>query len=540
MALILLGLPFFLNLGVSALWDANEAFYTETPREMIERGDYIYPTFNYEPRVHKPPLSYWIIAASYRLLGVSELSARLPSAIAVCVLLGFLIYFLCNHRWTTAILAASILATTPRFFIVARRLPIDCFLAVFLTFGLLFVYWALQSDKTSNTAFQTKLHHHWKWATAGFFTGLAFLTKGPVALILLMIIVAVFAWMEKRRVGLGALVFLAAFLLAGLPYYLLLYQRGGSAAIYNFFIRENLGRYTTVDFSPSRVPSYFFEVLLADALPWSWFLPAAVFLWKSWRPARRSLLRFCWIWFLTVLIFFSFSHTKEEYYILPAYPALAILLAHFFAELPEMAGKGSKVLRTNALAVAAGLIGVGVLFLRLGRILSLGSAAWMLPLLLVFGALVMLRLFWRGEPSRAAEFLSMLLLLVIINVTAIFLPTVEILRPTRRLTEQVARILQPEDRPGYFRFTSPSMCFYLRRHISELFHNGELEADLDKPGRSILLMQAEDYSQLPGRIQDRMEIAASAPRFPTRGKELLKIRSAADLPQVVLVVEKGK
>jgi 4-amino-4-deoxy-L-arabinose transferase-like glycosyltransferase len=63
-------LPYFVGLGASSVWDANEAFYVETPREMIERGDYVSPTFNYEPRLNKPVLSYWVVAAFYRAFGV--------------------------------------------------------------------------------------------------------------------------------------------------------------------------------------------------------------------------------------------------------------------------------------------------------------------------------------------------------------------------------------------------------------------------------------------------------------------------------------
>ena len=64
-------MPYFVGLGDSAIWDANEAFYVETPREMIERGDYVSPTFNYEPRFNKPVLSYWIVAGFYQRFGVS-------------------------------------------------------------------------------------------------------------------------------------------------------------------------------------------------------------------------------------------------------------------------------------------------------------------------------------------------------------------------------------------------------------------------------------------------------------------------------------
>jgi 4-amino-4-deoxy-L-arabinose transferase-like glycosyltransferase len=60
--LALAAAPYFIRLGSSTLWDSNEAFYAETPREMIESRDYINPKFNYQPRLNKPPLSYWIVA----------------------------------------------------------------------------------------------------------------------------------------------------------------------------------------------------------------------------------------------------------------------------------------------------------------------------------------------------------------------------------------------------------------------------------------------------------------------------------------------
>ncbi len=72
--------PYFVDLGGSSIWDANEAFYVETPREMMERGDYINPTFNYEPRINKPVLSYWIVAGFYHLFGVSVGVQRIPIA----------------------------------------------------------------------------------------------------------------------------------------------------------------------------------------------------------------------------------------------------------------------------------------------------------------------------------------------------------------------------------------------------------------------------------------------------------------------------
>src|SRR5918997_3173681 len=81
-------LPYFLNLGVSSIWDANEAFYAQTPREMMEAGDYVTPTFNFQLRVNKPVLSYWHVAGAYHLFGVSEWSERVPVALGGLVIVG--------------------------------------------------------------------------------------------------------------------------------------------------------------------------------------------------------------------------------------------------------------------------------------------------------------------------------------------------------------------------------------------------------------------------------------------------------------------
>jgi 4-amino-4-deoxy-L-arabinose transferase-like glycosyltransferase len=83
-ALILLAfsLPYFTRLGSSSLWDANEAFYAETPREMLITGDYLAPRFNFQPRAQKPPLTYWAVLASYEVFGVNEFAVRFPGAMA--------------------------------------------------------------------------------------------------------------------------------------------------------------------------------------------------------------------------------------------------------------------------------------------------------------------------------------------------------------------------------------------------------------------------------------------------------------------------
>jgi len=143
-ALLFLALvPYFVNLGSSSIWDANEAFYVETPREMMERGDYVFPTFNYEPRVNKPILSYWIVAGFYHLFGVSVGVQRLPIAIGAIVLIATA-FFLARAAApvrvssTAAWWAAIGLAVSPRLLIFARRIFIDVYISMFFGLTLLF------------------------------------------------------------------------------------------------------------------------------------------------------------------------------------------------------------------------------------------------------------------------------------------------------------------------------------------------------------------------------------------------------------------
>src|SRR5215212_728967 len=139
-------IPYFVNLGVSSIWDANEAFYAQTPREMLAARDYVTPSFNFQLRMNKPVLSYWEVAAAYRVFGVSEWSERLPIAIGGLVLAATA-FGLGNLMGGTSagLLAALVLATAPRVLLLARRIIIDVQLAMFL--GLILLCFALADTR---------------------------------------------------------------------------------------------------------------------------------------------------------------------------------------------------------------------------------------------------------------------------------------------------------------------------------------------------------------------------------------------------------
>src|SRR5262249_50251958 len=149
-----------------------EAFYAETPREMIEAKDYVNPTFNSHPRLNKPPLSYWVVIPFYKLFGVSETSERLPIALAAMIMIATA-YGLCRVLYSrdAGLLAALALAAAPRFLMFSRRIMIDIYLAMFMSLALL-MFALAEKYSERRRGFLLLMY---------ICLGLGVLTKGPVA-----------------------------------------------------------------------------------------------------------------------------------------------------------------------------------------------------------------------------------------------------------------------------------------------------------------------------------------------------------------------
>ena len=128
----------FVDLGGSSIWDANEAFYVETPRQMVLTGDYVNPSFNGQPRFNKPVLSYWVVAGFYKIFGVSVAAERLAIACGALMLIAatYVIGRTIANR-DTGLLAALIAASAPRVMLWSRRIFIDVYFASFLAVALM-------------------------------------------------------------------------------------------------------------------------------------------------------------------------------------------------------------------------------------------------------------------------------------------------------------------------------------------------------------------------------------------------------------------
>jgi 4-amino-4-deoxy-L-arabinose transferase len=334
--LLLCVFTFFVGLGSQAITDADEAYYAEASREMVESGDWLTPHFNYQNRWEKPVLYYWLTSATYLVAGPTEFAARLWSALSG-VGLALLAWGIGRHvsgRIDVAWLAGAVIATSFGYFSMARAALPDLPLTFTVTLGI----WATLRAADAAGSRRAGPAIIW-WVLAGFGAGAGFLMKGPVALVVPAVVLLPIWWRERRRRSLDARGLAVAALTAaviGLPWYVAMWLRHGDAYLQSFFVGDNLERFTTERFNDARPIWFYLPVLLGGLMPWSVYLVA--FSADALARARRRALRLDdidWrllLWAVMPLLFFTVSIGKQPRYILPVLPPLAVFVARGIVE----------------------------------------------------------------------------------------------------------------------------------------------------------------------------------------------------------------
>jgi 4-amino-4-deoxy-L-arabinose transferase-like glycosyltransferase len=412
------------NLGAIGLVGPDEPRYAWIARDMAESGDWITPRLYGQPWFEKPALYYWGAALSFKLFGVSEVTARLPSAISALLAtlamawLAWRVYGAETARWvllflptTVAMIGFSHAAAPDMPFTATLSLALVCIAEIL---GLLR---SADSPILPRTPWLALI-------LLGFFLGLAVLAKGPAAVILAGGAVLLWAAFTKRwRDALRCLhpVAIASFCLAALPWYILCARRNPDF-FRVFIIEHNFKRYLTPEFQHIQPFWYYIPILLIAFLPWMFAL-----LWSTFygatrilpdrRPSQITTLLLSYALF--GLVFFSISKSKLPGYILPAVPVIGLLLARSYTHLVPRAEKSFQWLQLLfSLAAALG----GFLFLGFfGR--SFGfyrahatgaiSVAWVL---LLFALANLLLSFRRPVTARSIELNSLCVLPILILV----------------------------------------------------------------------------------------------------------------------------
>ncbi|MBA4062873.1 MAG: hypothetical protein C0501_04040 [Isosphaera sp.] len=519
------------GLGAASLWDVDEGVNAQAAREMREADSWVVPTFNYELRTAKPVLLYWLQRASYAALGVSEWSARLPSAAAGCLAV-LLVYGLARRMFgrATGLLAGVALASAPQFAVLARAATPDATLLFFTALTYL-AFWAGHRGGGRG----------W-WLPTAAACGLAVLTKGPVGVALPGAVIALyFAWNRElgrlldRRAAAAGLVFL---LVAG-PWYALVAVETRGEWVRAFVGTENLNRFLS-PMEGHRGPVWFYPAaVLGMFAPWSVFLVPAV--WYGVKGARRapapSVLgtqhpshitqpdpvpadvrahRFLLCWAGVYLAFFSAAATKLPNYVFPLYPALAVLTARFLVRWREGA---VAVPRWVMPAAAAGvlLVGVGVAggLLYADRVFPGVGAFALLGLVPVLGAGVMawrLRRGDRGGVVAAAAAAAVLL----VGAAAAAVPVLDRQKAPRDLVRESGAGDPGRDvRVAALGWFQPSVVFYTGREVERL--------PTAEAAARFLAVPTPGYLFVPAAVWERLAAAVPGPhRVAARHFDFLK------------------
>jgi 4-amino-4-deoxy-L-arabinose transferase-like glycosyltransferase len=322
------------GLGNFPLTERSEARYAGVSWEMMRSGDYLTPTYNGIKHFHKPPLFYWLTAGSMKLFGDGEGAARLPCALAALATLAGVGWLArrpemgCRRPWV----AVACLATAP-FFWEMGRIAVTDMLVTALVLSALASAWSILQDGPS-------------WRNLGLFwasLGLNFLNKGPVGPLLVAMTLAPYLWRTRTSWRIFApLPGIALATLIGLPWYL--WVVGENPGLLAYFLKfQTTDRvFTTVHRRDGPI-WFYLPVLLGGFLPWTMWLPAA--LKQGWSRAKEPLARgaanpdlYLLAWLIVPTIFFSLIGSKLPPYVLPLFPALALLVArHLSARFATLA-----------------------------------------------------------------------------------------------------------------------------------------------------------------------------------------------------------
>ena len=345
------------QLGGAGLFDPDEGRNSEKAREILVLNDWVTPHENFHPVLDKPMFFYWLVALSYKLFGVSEWSARLPSALAALGCL-IIVYRFADQRWGRweALWSALILLTSAQFFVLARIVILDMPLTFFLTLALCAFYEAAHADEAKRRRL---------WCLAMYISlGAATLIKGLIGVVLPGMVFFVYLllthrWSILRRIYLipGAVIFLAIVL----PWYLQADARNVGYLRY-FIWDEHFGRFTSENFDRAEPWYYFILVGLVGFFPWTLLLP---FLFREyWKKRLDDKTLFLTLWAGLPFVFFSASESKLPHYLLPIFPALAILAGVALVTLWR---------KTEAISLAFSLIwgaqSLAILYLIAGAII---------------------------------------------------------------------------------------------------------------------------------------------------------------------------
>ncbi len=504
--------------AVSASWTLSkktlgnhECFVSIAAREMLESGDWSWPTCNGEPRLNKTPLSYWLVAGLAKVADeVNEITARLPSVIFAVLSVSAIIYFL--NRWLSlriAVISAAVWATTLGYIRYAHNARPEMALTFFILLCFLSFYSAVATQNRKRQIAYMLVF----WVSFG----LANLAKGPAPLPLVLIplffYVAIFReWKKLSRLlpVIGGMIFLAIVL----PWPLAVANKlNWDLTVWKHeFVDRFFGDYASGD----KPFYYYLPRMFQFIIPWVAFLPMALAapFYRVWGK-RRAVMQFLWLWFVVGLAFLTINGGKRQHYILPIMPAMAMLIGILIEDMAFTRKAYSQkqargLLRNHIIVIIAGAIIAPIVVMIIAdrgpihpavtnsQILAAVLMLCAITIVVVVAAAI---LFAKRKPALGLGVVfSGIVVLVMIGYIHLFNP-LDYNQYSRIFSSKIGQIVPESDELVAYEYVSNRSVYYFGKIIPEIKDISEVYEHYEQDGWVMATAEHLEKLEADGRFR---------------------------------------
>lgn len=465
----------FANLEYRTLIKPDEGRYAEIPREMVVSGDWVTPHLNDLKYFEKPPLQYWATATAYTVFGEHQWTSRLWTGLTGFA--GILLVWFAGLRLfgrEAASYAMLLLSSSLLYVLMGHINTLDMGVTFFLTLGIVGLL-------LGQSEYDISRQRNWMLlAWAGL--ALAVLSKGLMGLILPGAALFIYCVAQRDFSVLKRMHWVAGltvFLLITAPWFYLV-MKANPEFFGKFFIYEHYTRFTTKELGRYQPWYYFVPVLLAGMLPWTVLMIDTML--RTWRGSSQfgnafNAERFLLIWALFIYVFFTVSGSKLPSYLLPMFPALALLMGKRIAEMRP------RVLFWQIAPAIIAALALLVLALNVGKLADTPNQAELYPhytlwlagaaLVMLAGLLMGLALLWRWQKPAAVIVLALSALLSA-QIALSGYNTIARERSAKHIAEAIRAEVKPEI-PFYSVMTyEQTLPFYLKRTFTLVEYQDEM------------------------------------------------------------------
>lgn len=517
--LLVVVVALFVHLGGFPLFDADEGRNAEVGREMAATNDYVMPRLDGLPYLDKPIIYFAAEAACMEVIGANELAARLPALFFTLATAAVLFAF-ARRVWgeEQGWIAAIVMLSQPLTIAFSRTVIFDSALTFFIVVAIVAFYFAIVDGNKRWTLLA--------WSAIA----LGVLTKGPVAILLPLIIAIPFAIVQKRFKALWSWGGLALFIVIIAPWVWAISQVVPDFLHY-VVVTETAQRLATKALKRTGPPWYFIPYLLGGAMPWSF---VALFGARRDDVRARDARLYVILWIVIPFLFFSISQSKRPQYILPVMPAIALLVAYLWSD------ETRRRIGTRAAAIVFAFLGavliaapfvISARHMKPGVLEASESTAVVIGIVALVCGIVAFILERRPHVAFIALVLPVILIPILGNP---LMNAVGERRSTRTFIEKLRPYTNGTEVVGVEAFTG-SMAFYLGRPITVI------SPDAEEFTSNYLIRHYERFANAPGsplRTVDRLaSMFDGTPRLFIVRNDDKKNRAAVESHGAKLVAE---